>query len=53
MIESLKLFGLFGFLTLKKDKIFTVLFYHQANIVRLPVYILDKKGVQGIEILTS
>lgn len=40
-------YGFFGFLRLLRDKIFTILFYPKARIVRLPVYIRGKKGIIG------
>lgn len=53
MIRSIKIYGFFGFLRLIRDKIFTMLFYPKARIVRLPVYIRGKKGIQGAESLTT
>lgn len=53
MIGSIKIYGLFGFLRLIRDKLFTMLFYPKARIIRLPVYIRGKKGIQGGESLTT
>jgi lipopolysaccharide O-acetyltransferase len=53
MIRSIKIYGLFGFLRLIRDKLFTILFYPKARIVRLPVYIRGKKGIKGGESLTT
>ncbi|MFT7073173.1 acetyltransferase [Patiriisocius sp. Uisw_017] len=53
MIKSLKIYGLFGFMRLIRDKLFTMLFYPKARIIRLPVYIRGKKGIQGGESLTT
>jgi lipopolysaccharide O-acetyltransferase len=53
MIRLLKIYGLFGFLRLLIDKLFTFLFYPQARIIRLPVYIRGKKGIKGAKGLTT
>lgn len=53
MIRLLEIYGLFGFLRLLRDKLFTFLFYPQARIIRLPVYIRGKKGIKGAKGLTT
>lgn len=49
----IKIYGFFGFLRLLRDKLFTLIFYPQARIVRLPLYIRGKKGIRGAENLTT
>lgn len=46
-------YGLFGFFRLLRDKIFTILFFPKARIVRFPVYIRGKKGIVGGVRLTT
>jgi lipopolysaccharide O-acetyltransferase len=53
MIRIFKIYGFFGFLRLLRDKMFTIIFYPNARIVRLPVYIRGKKGIKGGENLTT
>lgn len=53
MKRVFKIYGFFGTLRLIRDKIFTILFYTKARIVRLPVYIRGKKGIVGGENLTT
>ena len=53
MINTFKIYGLLGFLRLVRDKIFTIIFYPKARIVRLPVFIRGKKGINGAENLTT
>lgn len=48
-----KIYGFFGFIRLLRDKLFTFIFYPQARIVRLPLYIRGKKGIRGAENLTT
>jgi len=53
MIKKLKLYGLIGFLRLVKDKVFTLIFFPSARIIRLPIYIRGRKGIKGAESLTT
>ena len=53
MFRSFKIYGFLGFLRLIRDKLFTMVFYPQARIVRMPVYIRGKKGIQGAKNLTT
>jgi len=53
MFKLLKIYGFFGFLRLVRDKIFTIIFYPKARIVRLPVFIRGKRGINGGENLTT
>ena len=53
MIRIFKIYGFFGFLRLLRDKMFTIIFYPKARIVRLPVFIRGKNGIKGAENLTT
>jgi lipopolysaccharide O-acetyltransferase len=51
--STIKIYGFFGFLRLVRDKIFTIIFFPQARIVRLPVYIRNRQGIDGGYQLTT
>ena len=53
IIKKIKLYGLWGFIRLIRDKIFTIIFFPNARIVRLPIYIRGRKGIRGAENLTT
>ncbi|WP_017494976.1 DapH/DapD/GlmU-related protein [Flavobacterium sp. WG21] len=53
MIGYTKTYGFLGFFRLIRDKIFTILFFPKARIVRLPVYIRGKSGIIGGKNLTT
>lgn len=47
MKKVYEIYGFFGTVRLIRDKIFTILFFPKARIVRLPLYIRGKKGITG------
>lgn len=53
IIEKIKLYGLWGYVRLIRDKIFTIIFFPNARIMRLPIYIRGRKGIRGAENLTT
>ena len=53
IIKKIKTYGLFGFIRLVRDKIFTFFFLPNARIIRLPIYIRGKKGIKGAKNLTT
>jgi len=53
IIEKIKLYGLWGYIRLIRDKIFTIIFFPNARIMRLPIYIRGRKGIRGAENLTT
>ncbi|MGO4816970.1 acetyltransferase [Flavobacterium sp. W22_SRS_FP1] len=53
IIEKIKLYGFWGYIKLIRDKIFTIIFFPNARIVRLPIYIRGRKGIRGAENLTT
>ncbi|ELY1993086.1 acetyltransferase [Flavobacterium psychrophilum] len=52
MLEIYKIYSFFGFIRLLRDKLYTLLFFRNARIVRLPIYIRGRKGIFGYENLT-
>lgn len=53
MIDKIELYGFWGCVRLIRDKIFTVIFFPNARIVRLPIYIRRRKGISGAKNLTT
>jgi len=53
MFEIFEIYGLYGTFRLIRDKLFTLLYFSKARIIRLPVYIRGKKGIVGAENLTT
>jgi lipopolysaccharide O-acetyltransferase len=53
IIEKIKIYGFWGYIRLIRDKIFTIIFFPNARIVRLPIYIRGRKGIRGAENLTT
>jgi lipopolysaccharide O-acetyltransferase len=53
MFLYFKIYGLFGFIRLLRDKIFSFIFYPKTRIVRLPIYVRGKNGIIGAENLTT
>ena len=53
MLKIFKVYGFFGFCRLLRDKLFSIFFYPQTRIVRLPLYIRGKKGIKGGVNLTT
>lgn len=53
MLEKIKFYGFFGFIKLIRYKLYTILFFPNSRIIRLPVYIRGKKGIVGAENLTT
>ena len=51
--NKIKIYGFRGFIRLIRDKIFTIIFFPNARIIRLPIYIRGKKGIKGGENLTT
>ena len=53
IIKRVKLYGIWGYLRLIRDKLFTIIFFPRARIMRLPIYIRGRKGIIGAEGLTT
>jgi lipopolysaccharide O-acetyltransferase len=53
IIEIIKLYGLWGYFRLIRDKIFTIIYFPKARIMRLTIYIRGRKGIKGAEGLTT
>jgi lipopolysaccharide O-acetyltransferase len=51
--NKIKIYGFWGFIRLIRDKIFTILFFSNSRIIRLPVYIRGRKGIIGAKNLTT
>lgn len=53
MLNLFLKYRIFGFLRLIRDKIFTILFFPKARLIRLPFYFRGKDNISGCENLTT
>lgn len=53
MVKYLQIYGFWGFLRLLRDKVFTTFFFPKARLIRMPLYIRGKNGIEGGENLTT
>ncbi|SPE76870.1 Putative acetyltransferase [Flavobacterium columnare] len=53
IIEILDVYGFLGIIRLFRDKLFTILYFNNARIIRCPVYIRGKKKIVGCKNLTT